>query len=490
MDTFKISLEAIRDQLPERLQRDAWVTDNDDRGTLVAVYRDYVRGKHDAKLSTEMKNWLRIKDSTDELNANYCAMVVQAMADRLFVERIEADSPAATEWIANVLERNRFDGLQIDVTESTLTDADTYVFVDLDPDTRQVRLTHEAAWDGEQGMLAVYDREGEGLEAMIKVWYESTAGGDEMVRVNYYYPDRIEKFAGTGEQLGRFEVEGEAWPTPWVDTAGQPLGIPIVPFQNPNPNEAYGLSELANVVPLQNALNRTLYSMIMTAELSAFQLRVAKGFNPPGKLTPGSWIIIGDDETDRELLGSMEASTMEQAALVPFIEQSNFIINQISTISRTPIPELMGSSVQSGEALKQREIGLLGKVRRFQVKIGNAWENVIRTALRLSTGFAVPKTPEAETISTRWRPAELRNDTEVVERVLAVRDLVGDRETLRLLARVFDWTPDDIDRILTERRQDTRTTLTDLGVAVEGFTQQDDLIDMAALNQQPPTNGA
>jgi hypothetical protein len=423
------------------LVRSTWAEEMRHYGTLTQLFRDYYEGNHRARLEPEMKALLRVSgDELDQFNINYCSTVVETMADRLTVTTIEGGTVNASEWAADVLDFNRIDGLQMDVHEAALRDGVTYVMVAYDNERRMPVIAHELAWDGDVGMIAVKDRTGKQIVAAVKVWYE----GDEK-RVNLYLPDGVEKYRWANGALTPVEERAD-----WVTRTGAPIGVPIVEFGNRR-------SELAAVIPMQDALNRTLVSMVMTGELTAFQIRIALGFDPPKKVTPGMWVVIGKDGLSKDQL--VDAKVLPQGQLVPFINQAEFLINQIATVSRTPIPALSGGDNSSGEALKQREIGLLGKIKRFQVRGGNRWEDVMSMAARLQGAFGTMAAPASGRWWTRWEDAELRNDSEIIDNAGKVRELVGDRETLRLVANVYDYDDTDIDRILAERAEQTAGAL-------------------------------
>lgn len=151
---------------------------------------------------------------------------------------------------------------------------------------------------------------------------------------------------------------------------------------------------------------------------------------------------------------------MEQGEIVPFIQQAQWLTSEIGKITRTPAPEFMGSDTASGEALKQREIGLLGKVKRFQVKAGNSWEDWIKLTHRVQLAFGTEKPPTYTRLYARWADAELRNDKQTVENVLLVADRIGEQETLRQLATVFKWDETKIKQIMAEKQQDKQGAIT------------------------------
>ena len=463
-------IDSIHKALAAGIAQDAWATDYQIRGEKVDKFRRYVDGEHDAQMTAEMKKALRV--STDPnghapFNSNKCDDVIQTMADRLIVDRIEGDNDAASEWAQGVLDANRFDALQMDLHEGSLRDGDTYLLEEFDNERQVVRWCHELAWDGTEGMLVVpQNRDKSKLACAVKVWCETTSTINDTTRINFYYPDRIEKYiANVDGGLKPYEDPAQpgVWPIPWTDN-GKPLGVPVIAFPNRG-RQGYGLSELENVLPLQDSLNRTLHSMVMTAELTAFSIYFAKGFNPGAALTPGMILkVTGEGGAP---LGKDDVAEFDKIAgsdIKPFIDVAEFFIRQIESVSRTPSMDTNANL--SGEAMKQSEIKLLGKVRRFQVKSGNGYEDAMAMAHRIQTAFGTSNPPAAAAWKTVWADAEIRNDKDTVDNVMKVADKIGPKETLRQLSPVFGWDEAAIDTILAEAAaaQGARTQ-----AALQGF---------------------
>jgi len=457
-------LSTIYEMLPKTLVRDEWLTETDDWGDRVKLFRDYYDGNHRSKLTGNMKRMLRISgDAHDQFNENYCGLVVDTYADRLLVERMQGDSDEATMWATELMDANRFDGLQMDIHEATIRDGDTFVLLEYDNETDRVVFSHEPCWNGETGMIAVYDRRLKNILIAVKVWYE---GLDDARRVNFYYPDRVEKYIADESGYGM---------QPYVDDSTDERGIaewlpgvvPVIHYRNRmRTMTQYGISELASVVPLQDALNRGLMSMVMTAELTAFLIRVAKGFEPPAEVSPGMWITIGAEGLSNDQVA--DAFTLEPGGIVPFIDQANHLIEQIATISRTPLPTTLGGDSASGEALKQRESGLLAKVRKAQVKVGNSHEDLMRMAVVLHNTFSGTRAPVSNWRCV-WRDAQVRNEAQMIQNALAVRDIVGERETLRLIAEVYGYGMGKQEEIQQEKQAQTAQAMSALAGSLPGF---------------------
>lgn len=433
-----------------------WESDIDMWGRRIKLYRDYVDGNHRGDLTTRMRDMLRITgDDTDtEFNINYCNMVVQTIADRLVIGAVQAEK--ATDWVANLLDWNSIEALQMDVHEAVIRDGDTYVMVGYDDANEIPKLSHELAWDGDVGVIPIYDPSNTLIIAALKVWWsvhETVEDGNRVVkprqRCNLYLPNMIYRY----------------WYDSWelIDEARWDVGyVPLVHFRhNGRANLARGISEIAPILGLQDSLNRTLVSMTMTSELSAFGIRVAIGFPAPDKVEPGMWVEIVERDANNNPIGvssdkQVDVRELNATPLVQYIEQADFIINQISTITRTPIAR-MGSDASSGESLKQREIGLVAKVKKAQIRLGEAWVWAIELAGMVSRAYGKSNIAPDDmgAVMVRWQNAEIRNDNDVVANAKQVRDDVSKREYLRLLAPVFGWDDDAIERIVTEKKQET-----------------------------------
>ncbi len=457
-------LSTIFEMLPDEFVRDEWLVETDDWGDRVKLFRDYYDGNHRSKLTGNMKRMLRISgDQHDQFNENYCCLVVDTFADRLVVDSIQGEDETSNQWSDDLLSNNRFDGLQMDIHETTIRDGDTFVLLEYDNNLGQVVISHEPCWNGDTGMIVVYDRLLKNIIVGIKVWYE---GVDDQKRVNFYYKDKVKKYiadeSGHGMQPYVDESTDEFGHVEWL-----PGVIPIIHYRNRQRTMTqFGISELASVIPLQDALNRGLMSMVMTAELTAFLIRVAKGFEPPTEVSPGMWITIGAEGLSRDDIA--DAFTLEPGGIVPFIDQANHIVEQIATISRTPLPTTLGGDSQSGEALKQREIGLLSKVRKSMVKIGNSHEDMMRVAAIIHNTFSTTLVPETKW-RTIWSDPEIRNESQMIANAMSIRDIVGDREVLRLIGEVYGYSVDKQNDILNEKQNENQMRFSALSGVVPNF---------------------
>lgn len=455
-----------------------WVNEEKKRADRIARFRKYYDGDHDVKLSSDMRKLLRITDPDDGFTINMMPSVVDTMADRCIVQSIDAVAlqpadPTATEaadvlkdprqnasaWIQEIMEENRFDILQGQVHLAAIRDGDAFMMASWDNERRCVRWTYEEAFDGSSGMLAYYkSRSDPTMTAAVKIWQVQVPAAlttyQSMVRVNIYYPDRIEKYSAMGAGMG-FEPYIEDGETThvhgWTDRNVQPLGIPVIHFRNGGRHN-YGVSVLRNAMTPQNALNRFMYTAVGTAELHGFPVFVAIGHQPETKtITPAMIYQVGN--TPLQNGETADLKRLEAGSLEPILSMIDKARHLIADITRTPSADLVGGDGKSGEYLKQLEIGLLGKVRTFQTWAGAAWESVADMSHKIQAAFGTIQPPEYKRFRTVWRQAQIRNDSEVVDNALKLDGVWGHEETLRQVASVADLDEDRIARIMARQEE-------------------------------------
>jgi hypothetical protein len=485
-----------------------WQTETQQQGDLVKLFRNYYDGYHRMQLTSEMKAMLNISDERlERYNINYCSLIIDRMADRLNVDKFEvkAVNPAqalpteangsaaskikdpAQEWVDELMEYNRFDGLQSDIAVAYLRDGMTFVMSQYDDVSKREVLAQELAYDGDTGMIVVYERGSASMiAAAVKIWYDVPQTVEERLegeantslykRVNIYYPNQTDKYYSTdGIQLVAMNAPED------TIRLGKTPGVPVTPFYNRG-----GVSELTNIMPMQDSLNSALVDLVMAGRLTAFSVFFAVGVNMPKAVTPGMTIFknivdstgaiilpqnVEEAQAQAAILGSAKLERIQGGDLSQIIAGIELIINQIGVISSTPLPGQMGGDSSSGEALKQREIGMLGKLNRAQVQIGNAWEDVIFLANMQQTLFGDASAPAIDKLDTRWKSAEMRNDTDVLALFKLLNDAGYERAALRALGQssLASYSEDDIEMMIQEKAKDVGNKLMSSAGQLNGF---------------------
>ncbi len=474
--------------LKKQVSFDAFVQTEQQRGDRVHRCRRYYDGDHDAGLNNNMRKMLNVSSTARRVdhasneydpnsapfNDNYMAMVVDAKVDRLELLGIDGDDPSVSEWASNLLEVNRISELQLQISESASIDGDTYVMLEWDVEQGQARFVHEPAYDGVSGIVVMYESVYAVMPTLaIKIWHITSEGGEtaDTLRVNVYTATTIRRYISHAGGDLRFytdsTVDNQA---PGIQR--NPLGfVPIYHYRNNSArHDQYGRSDLDDAIPLQDALNRTMVSMIMTSELTGFPVRWAKGgWIMPSALEPGTTVnISGGKPVSKDDV--FEVGTFEQGVITPFVQQAEWLIQQIMTITRTPHPNGADGNA-SGESLKQRESGFLGKVKRAQISYGNTWEQLMRGAWEMQKTYGNDAPPDYEMFNPRWSKPDIRSDKEIMENVKLLVEIdptIPKKELYTILAPVFNWDSAKIEELSQGSDTELTARLARLG-QVNGF---------------------
>jgi len=415
----------------------AWLaTEDAERQSQYAAYREFYDGDHDTQLTARQRAYLQIKTG-EEFNSNYCPIVVDALAERLRVTGFDCgddEDLAALLWDWWLASRG--DALHGIAHTAACRDGDTYALVDWNEDKGIPRLRHQAAYDGTEGVKVHYDRETREIAFASKRWRTESDNPEQagkVRRLNLYYPERIEKYVSNQDAFEGawmpYQEEGQAWPLDWTDKAGKPLGVPIVHFKNNDQGYDFGQSELRNVIPLQNALNKALIDLMAIADLQGFPVPWMIGDDPSGlTLAPGSWIYSKHPPSgeDGVAIGQLDAATLSDV-----VAYKDSIVTEIARVSRTPLSYFQTSAERPAEGtLKQEEVGLVARAENRQVGFGNAWEDAMRLGIRLYNTFGEGGLDEEATISTLWDDPQTRNEKEHLETLVMKAKLNVPAETL------------------------------------------------------------
>jgi len=377
----------------------------------------------------------------------------------------------------------------MDVTNATIADGDTFIIIDPPKDGKHAKFIHEPAWDNTSGIIPVYDTVERKLIVVCKVWKDIALDKN---RVNIYYEDRVERYIDDGGLVPYGDTPEEQI-VPWTDSAGQPLGLPFAHFRNrKKTRNIYGTSEVKKVLAPQDVLNRTFASMTMTSELTAFQRLAFIGMTASADISPGAvWEIVAKEKDGTPIAGIpkdhyVDIKVIEPGEIAPFVQQAQFTIEQISIISDTPIPSVMGGDSQSGEALKQREVGLVAKARAIQIVSGNVWEDAIMQVRKIEEAFP-PSTNatapnEINNIDVVWAEINVRDNAQVVANVMAASTVLDTKTILKELEPVMDFAMSDIDDIITAKKREA-------GVLVSSERRKESLAARRAVRVAPPTPG-
>jgi hypothetical protein len=430
----------------------SWREALEEQGARVLLYRKYEEGEHRSGITPQMKLMLRLEaeaSGLNDFNDNYCQIIVDKMAGRLHISKISTKSETVDQqWLTPLLEQNDFEALQGRVFRAAIREGDSYVMVN--PMT--LKWSAEPAFDGFSGMVAVFDDIKKTAVWACKLWsegiVEEAGGTTSVMKIVVYQPNKISYFVGDeggsevtpDNKVVETIINEKETITNETNVRFWPVGkTPIVRFANKTDNySAVGKSELRPAIPLQDALNRTLHSMVMASEFSAFRLKWSIGMEIDERdIMPGAVInlvVKGEDgkpvtemtEEAARFLAAVRVGQFEETDIGQYITQIDKLAREVSQVSQTPIYGVTTEGVLSGEALKQLEIGLIGKVERFQRDNADSVRELIQLTAEIQSSFVntkvgFPSAPKITAVSLMWKPAELLDTHSRIEILIKMR---------------------------------------------------------------------
>lgn len=364
--------------------------------------RDYYGGAQDLVYATD--EFVRaFGDQFSTFRDNWCEVVVEAVQDRLDLQNMllypsDSDSPdeTASKDVWDELDKNEFELVQDDLYNGALVEGRAYVIVWPEADKIQVdanraqnvRVTYQAS-DWRKPKHA------------IKRWVTETGS----LYLTLYTSDFVYKYELPPEERLRLidpevnvpteeagwrprMVAGEAWPLP------NPFGVvPVVEFPNRRDE-----SEIEQVIPIQDMLNKTMVDLSVAAEYGAFRQRyiVSSNREPSGgwKASPGYvWHLTPEVDVEGRPLPT-QVGTLEESDPVAYIRIVEMLLQHLSAITRTPQHMVLQTSRQggrgdapSGESLRVAETGLIKKVTKLQRLWGPRWLRVGHLVNHALQGF-------------------------------------------------------------------------------------------------------
>lgn len=422
----------------------------------VQALREYYDGDHPVMLTERQKEFLGSLVAGDAFPFahNLTKTIIDTLAERLSVMGFEVKDDADDaigetlwQWWADC----RMDSGESNIHTAALRDGMTYVMVGFDNEAQRPRLTWHQLDDGREGIVARHDpNDPTRLQMATRYWWQTeltAQGTKEIERKTVYLPGEIRKYKRSNIAAGWEPVQDVGdpwWPLPWVDSDGAPLGVAVVEFANP------GGSEIAQVIGLQNAINKSWLDLIAAADASGFPI-LAIEYKDSLPVSESDDDIHGADEINfapgRALeVGGATVKRLEAANLTPMMDTVWALVAAMAGVTRTPQYYLRpqgGGDVPSGESLKQLESGIVSRATKRQNTFGQSWSDVMKLAIKVNDAFGSRLAlPDTLGITTKWQDAETRNELTMAQVAEIQKRLnVPDEQIWNLLG----YTPEEID---------------------------------------------
>lgn len=222
--------------------------------------------------------------------------------------------------------------------------------------------------------------------------------------------------------------------------------VPVIPLENNPSLKVGGRSDLARIIPIQDAINKTVMDMLIASEFASFGQRWATGLEIPKDPETGQPInneaflatvsrVWASEDPDTKF-GTFAASDLKN-----YVVAIELLIQHVAAITRTPPHYLLGQSgaFPSGDSLAATETGLVAKVKRKMKNFSPAWEEALRLAFK-AKGDPRGNAP-AETVweDPEQRIRSARIDGAVKMTTLGIPQLAIWEETGASPAQVQRW---------------------------------------------------
>lgn len=347
------------------------------------------------------------------LSVNFPRLAVQALTERLNVtgfrldEQDEADASLWKSWRRNGME---------DAAPQAHADALIYgrSFVTVWADAAGNPLV---SIESPKEMAVLRDPATRAVIAAFKRWKDDKNGFGVL-----YLADRILKLTAAGN------VTGETFPsTGWTVTEeiANPFGVvPVIPLVNRGRlSEVDGVSEMADVLDLADALNKLMSDAMVTSEHFARPRRWATGLelveDEDGNVVnpfPSEATKLWQSEAPETKFGQFDGARLDGYA-----DLTATVTQQIGALTGLP-PHYLGLNGEqppSADAIRSAEASLASRAYSLQRTFGLAWAEVAKLMIAVRDGVD-PRTVDLEVI---WASPEIRTPAQSADAALKLKDI-------------------------------------------------------------------
>lgn len=254
------------------------------------------------------------------------------------------------------------------------------------------------------------------ITAAVKRW--ETEKTTEAV---LYGPDEIVRLRAeqTGATIHGFKV---------VDSIANPLAVvPVVRLLNSDRLLDEGVSEIDDLKPLCDGLNKILTDLLVTSEYVGRPRRWATGIeltedpvlDAEGNDTGETVAVNPFPEGNRMMISEAAESKfgqLEAADLRGYAEAVNVLLGQIMACSALPAHYIGQLSDQpaSADALRAAEASLTARAEARQQQFGRSWEDVARLMVAVRDGVD----PLQVDVRVKWADASTRSIAQEADAVV------------------------------------------------------------------------
>lgn len=308
------------------------------------------------------------------ISANIPRLAVTSLAERLrvigFSRDGQPDAQLWTDWISNDLDQT-----STVAHREALTLGASYVIVWADP-SGAPSVSVESA----RQVAVLRDPGTRRITAALKRWETGTT-----TEAVLYEADKITRLRAqhTGAvTFGQFAT---------VEVLENPLGmVPVVALRNSDRLLDDGVSEMTDLIPLVDALNKLLADMMVSSEFFARPRRWATGLE---LVEDEDGNAVNPISEDHRMMVSEAPETkfgqLQAADLSSYEASVRVVLGQIMAVSGLPAHYIgiLTDAPTSADSMRAAEASLAARAAARQAQLGRAWEDVARLMVAVRTGL-------------------------------------------------------------------------------------------------------
>ncbi|MFD0407300.1 phage portal protein [Kitasatospora sp. NPDC127116] len=427
-------------------------------------FTNYYEGNHELMRFAQAQYSNAFGEIFNKWADNFCGLVVDSANERMRVEGFRmTDDPSADRDAQEIWQRNHMDADSNAAHLGAMVTGASFAVVWADSDGRPT-ITAESSEN-----IAVQFKAGSKRDIEVSAKFTTDDWGRQTATL------------WTDTKVYTFDnVKGE-WVNPKVGR--NPLGTnPVIPLINRNrlaaPNLWHPYSDLHDIIPIQDAINKTVQDAIVASEYAAFPQRYVTGMeitedengNPVAPFQVAVDKLLQAEDPDTRF-GSFEAANLANYCVL--IDK---LVANMAAKAKLPFHYfLSGGMIPSGDAIASAEAGLISKTRERMLHFGEGWERAMRLAFKV-LGDPRQDAFQAETI---WADPEIRTEAQHIDALIKQSALGIPRQALWEKA---GYTPPQIqrfNRMLAEQEELLHRYPAMLGPSKGG-------VDLAGLAQKAP----
>lgn len=377
---------------------------------------------------------------------NFTQLIVDSISERLSIKGFRfGDSDAADEDAAEIWQRNFLDAESNAAHIDALVRGEAFLYVGHeDEEDKKGRVRPVIVPESSESVVVQYaPGSRRKVVAGFKKYYDDWGG----VHATLWTPDFVFQSEWSDKN---------GWNDP--SNSKNALGeVPIVPLQNRSRLSSSPKSELTNIIPIQDAINKISADAIVASEFMAYPQRVLTGVE-----------VLDDDATDEEKAAERKAmlktyvdriitldstdarwGQFDPADLTNYVALIDMLVQHMASQSRVPFHYFLlnGGQAPSGESITAAEAGLVAKAKERMLHFGESWEQAMRMAFKVMDD---PRSEEwaAETI---WGDPEHRSQGALADALLKLKGIgVPDKQ----LQEEYGFSPTQIARFKEMREEE------------------------------------